>query len=208
MPLTVSEIFKKVGLEPSEAIKWNTKILSNENGVYVISLSDNPSVNKGVLNKFEINEEVFDSWKTLSPELNVNGQISKKIIESELNQYWRASENILYIGESSSKTNGISKRVNQFYIHQVGWKGPHTGGYWIKLLSQLEDLYVYYAACDNPRDTEFKMLLYFIEQTSGKSFYDIEQLGDYLPFANLKIDSLKKHYISNVVQRKSKRVNK
>src|SRR3954466_13858912 len=111
---------------------------------------DDAAKNKGIQSKCEINELVFNKWKALSPELNVNGATTKEIIEAELNQFWKPKENILYIGESSSESNGIGKRVNQFYQHEVGWKGPHTGGYWIKLLSQLDDLYVYHAVCKNP----------------------------------------------------------
>ncbi len=81
----------------------------------------------------------------------------------------------------------------------------HTGGYWIKLLSQLENLYVYHAQSKNPRDTEFKMLMYFIEESTGESFYELEELGIHLPFANLKVDFQKKHNISNAVQKKIKK---
>lgn len=201
MPITVNDIFNKVGLVTPVAIKWNNPIPTEDNGVYVISLSEDASKNNGILKSFEINEEVFNKWKLLSPDLNVNGTVSKNIIEVEINQFWKPNENILYIGESSSPTNGLSKRVNQFYQHEVGWKGPHTGGYWIKLISQLENLFVYYAKCKNPRDTEFKMLMYFIEQTTGKSFYELDELGKHLPFANLKVDFQKKHNINKAVSK-------
>lgn len=207
MPVTVKDIFNKVGLEVPIAINWRKPVPTNDNGVYVISLSGEASKNNGIHSTCEINEAVFDKWKSFSPELNVNGTVSKKVIEAELNQFWKPNENILYIGESSSESNGLGKRVNQFYQHEVGWKGPHTGGYWIKLLSQLEKLFVYHAKCRNPRDTEFKMLMYFIEQTTGKSFYDLEELGIHLPFANLKVDFQKKHRINGAVS-KTKRLSK
>jgi hypothetical protein len=205
MPVTVKDIFSKVGLEPSAAIKWKGTIPTSKNGVYVVSLSADAAKNKGIQSKCEVSEMVFNNWKELSPELNVNGIATKAAVETELNQFWKPTENILYVGESSSETNGLSKRVNQFYQHEVGWKGPHTGGYWIKLLSKLEDLYVYYAQCDYPRDTEFKMLMYFIEQTTGKSFYELKELGKHLPFANLKVDFQKQHLISNAVQKRKKK---
>ena len=205
MPVTVKEIFKVVGLEAPVGIKWKTPIPTNDNGVYVVSLSSDASINKDTCSTFEIGEEIFSNWKILSPNLNVNGMVSKKIIEEELNKYWKPKEAVLYIGESTSKTNGLGKRVKQFYDHNVGRKGPHTGGYWIKLLSQLENLYVYHAKCKNPRDTEFKMLMYFIEQSTGKSFYELDELGIHLPFANLKVDFQKRHNISNAVQKKNKK---
>lgn len=134
MPVTVKEIFNRVGLEAPAAIKWRSPIPTDDNGVYVVSLSSNAAKNNGTQNTCEINEEIFNNWKTLSPDLNVKGKVSKKIIEAELNQYWKPKENILYIGESTSETNGLRNRVKQFYDHRVGRKGAHTGGYWIKLL--------------------------------------------------------------------------
>lgn len=202
--LTVKKVFNNVGLEPSAPVKWGEPLNIEGNGVYIVSLSDNPSKNRNTLPRFKMSNAVFSSWKKLSPELNVDGNLSKSIIEQELNQYWKPKQNILYIGESTSLTNGLAKRVNQFYIHKVGWKGPHTGGYWVKLLSELENLYVYYAVSPNPRDTEFKMLMYFIEQTTGKSFYELEELGKHLPFANLKVDFQKKHGIVKAVSKKAK----
>lgn len=59
MPLTVSEIFKKVGLKPSEPIQWSKAIPTNENGVYVISLSNNLLLNNGVIERFEIKRGSF-----------------------------------------------------------------------------------------------------------------------------------------------------
>ncbi len=201
MPVTVKEIFNKVGLEPSVPLKWRNAISIKGNGVYIISSSSNSTMNTGITSSCKVNEEVFKKWKSFSPELNKKNLSTIKPIQTEINKFWKPKENILYIGESSSETNGLAKRVNQFYIHQVGWKGPHTGGYWLKLLSQLEELYVYYAVCDHPRDTEFKMLLHFIEQCTGKSFYDLQELGKHLPFANMKVDFQKKHSISKAVSK-------
>lgn len=203
--LTVNDLFKKVGLTPSAPVKWGDTIPIKGNGVYVVSLSDNPSKNKNNFPLFEISKDVFNNWRKLSPEVNVNGVLSKAVIEEELNRFWKAGQNILYIGESTSESNGLAKRLNQFYIHKVGWKGPHTGGYWIKLLSELENLYVYYAVCPNPRDTEFKMLMYFIEQTASRSFYELDELGKHLPFANLKVDFQKKHAIKKAVPKAAKK---
>lgn len=203
MPLTVYDIFRKVRLTPSVPIRWNQKIPVKKCGVYLISTSENPKKNLGTLSKPLICKKVFKHWTELTSNLNINGEKATYLkIQKEINNYWHSKENILYIGESSSMNNNLTGRVNQFYIHKVGWKGPHTGGYWIKLLKNINELYVYYSECEYPRDTEFKMLMYFIEKTKGKSFYDLEDLGKYLPFANLKVDFQKKHNIKGSISKK------
>lgn len=202
MSVTVNNIFEKVRLKPIGPIEWGTKILETTCGVYVVSLSENPNKNLRLLEKPIVCKKIFKQWVKFSENLNVNGKkATYSILQKEINNYWHSRENILYIGESSSMNNNLSGRVNQFYNHKVGWKGPHTGGYWIKLLKNINELYVYYSECDYPRDTEFKMLMYFIEKTTGKSFYDLEDLGKHLPFANLKVDFQKRHNIKGAVPR-------
>ena len=104
----------------------------------------------------------------------------------------------MYIGESQA---GLNQRIGQYYSHVVGWKGPHTGGYWIKLINELNQLYVYYSEADNSREAEFKLLMHFIESVAEQSFYDIDNLSKYLPFGNLKVDFTKYHLITNAVKR-------
>jgi hypothetical protein len=205
MPVTVHDLFEKVGLTPSKPLKWGTPLENNGNGVYVISLSDNSKKNNGIEKTFRIKAEVHKDWIVRSPDLNINNSQSLKDIEKEIGQFWKPNENIIYIGESSSITNGLGKRINQFYVHKVGGKGPHTGGYWTKLISKFDQLYIYYAECKNPRDTEFKMLMHFIEKTTNKNFYELDELGIHLPFANLKVDFQKKHRIKYAVPKKKKK---
>jgi hypothetical protein len=204
MPVTVNQVFQQIGLVPKGPLPWGEKVPNSANGVYVISTSQNPAKNLGLSPAFKIDKKVLQNWKGMSPKLNVQNLSTPLAFEAELNQFWKPKENILYIGESTSITNGLAKRVNQFYMHKPGWKGPHTGGYWIKLLANLKDLYVYYGECEHPRDTEFKMLMYFIEKSTGKSFYDIKHLGMHLPFANLKVDFQKKHQIEHAVNKTKK----
>ena len=71
----------------------------------------------------------------------------------------------------------------------------------IKLLAQLEELFVYFSPCENPKDIEFKMLLYFIEHVSDQSLYELNEVGRYLPFANLTADFDKIHTIQHPVHK-------
>lgn len=83
----------------------------------------------------------------------------------------------------------------------------HSGGYWLLLLQDLEDCFVYYyetAKEENPRDIEFKLLLKFIELKTQKPYHLIENLGSYLPFANLTADFDKKHGVTGAIKRKRK----
>jgi len=198
MPISVDQIFKEFKLTYSRPYKWNEKVDADFNGVYVISLSPNPK-EASTIDEIDISKEAFNRWLKEAPDLEIDNIKVSNIeqVRSYLNKFWHKSENIIYIGESTSKTNPIQKRINQFYIHKVGQKGPHTGGYWIKLLSCLDDLYVYFAETSNPRETEFKMILRFAELISGKNIFQIKDLAASFPFANSKVDLFKKNTIKN-----------
>ena len=144
-------------------------------------------------------EKAFNDWINEAPNLEIENKkvINVNQVRQYLSKFWDDKENILCIGESTSKTNPIQKRVNQFYTHKIGKKGPHTGGYWIKLLSCIEDVYIYFAESSNPRESEFKMIMKYVEIKSGKSMFELENIVDYFPFANSKVDLLKANTIKN-----------
>lgn len=186
-------------------MEW--KLDANFNGVYVISTSCNPKAHTQI--EINICNESFQNWLIEVPDLEIEGQRATDInqVKNYLSKFWNANENILYIRESTSKTNPIQKRINQFYVHKVDQKGPHTGGYWIKLLACIKDLHIYFAESPSPRETEFKMILKFVELNSGKSFFDLENFTNYFPFANSKVDIFKKSLIRNHINKNTRKKN-
>lgn len=215
MAVSIDKIFKEFRLDYKGAFIWNEKLDANFNGVYILALTDNPKTKSAHSYRFDICEDTFNYWITQATDLEIEGNkvTSKKEVRDYLEQFWNPNENILYIGESSSKTNPIQDRVKQFYTHKIGQKGPHTGGYWLKLLSCLKNVSVYYAKAASPKEIEFKMLIKFVELSTGKSFFELDDFTKYLPFANVKIEVSKRHELKkhtnnnkrkNRVERKSK----
>jgi len=137
MAISIDELFKEFNLEYKGPIKWNEKFDAKFNGVYIIALTDNPKSQKPNTFEFKVCEKTFKYWISEAKELEIDGIKVNRIeqVTEHLKQFWNSNENILYVGESSSTTNPIEKRVKQFYTHKVGQKGPHTGGYWMKLLN-------------------------------------------------------------------------
>lgn len=195
MAISIKDLFSEFNLELRSPVKWNTKFKAKYNGVYVIALTNNGLSNESHNSELIIDEIVFNEWIKEAPDLEIEGKkvTTKLQVETYLKSYWKKEENILYIGESTSVTNPLEKRVNQFYTHKVGKKGPHSGGYWLKLISCLTDTYIYYVECARPRETEFKLIMKFVELQAKRSFFEIDDFSSYFPFANLKIDILKGH---------------
>jgi hypothetical protein len=207
MAVSIDQLFSTFHLNYTKPVKWKDDFQANYNGVYVIARTHDPYTKSSDNRDIKISNEAFTSWRNEAQNIQIDNSEHFEIDEltEYLSQFWNPQENILYIGQSSSKTNPIRKRVKQFYTHKLGKKGPHTGGYWLKLLDCLPNTFVFYAEAKNPRDTEFKMLMKFIELSSGKSFYDLENIGRHLPFANLTADFVKKHAIKNPTNRNKKK---
>ena len=60
---------------------------------------------------------------------------------------------IVYIGRTK---RALSKRIREFYRHKYGDTRPHRGGQ--ELLIMPGTPFVYWCACDDPRDAETRML--------------------------------------------------
>lgn len=203
MAISINQLFSSLNLKVQGRCNWGSKFPANFRGVYVIALTDNPDSIDNNNFDFEVSTSAFDEWRNNAPDIEVNDKKikSKDEIESYLKSFWKPKENILYIGQSSSDKKSVYERVKQYYNHKLGNKGPHTGGYWLKLLTCLNNTSIYYVETGTPRDMEFKLLMKFIELSSGKSFYELESIGDYLPFANLTADFDKSHSIKNATKK-------
>lgn len=199
MVIKAAEIFKAVGINNYTKIKWSEikkHPIPNASGVYIIEI---PS---------DLKAPTFNikNWMELSGRIEIEGNKATEtdIIQS-LNAHWHTSENIIYIGQSSISKEGLKKRLNDFCKHKPGNKGPHTGGFWLKLLDDIDNLNVYYAIHENAGEIEFKMLMYFVMKRSGeKDLLKIDNIGKYLPFANLTAEIDKRHNIKGSVKEKRK----
>ncbi len=210
MAVSIHELFSRFNLQYSKPKKWNEKFSAEFNGVYLIAKTNDPFTKEVKFPELKISSCAFNNWLKEANDLKIDDKKIKNIndVYEHIKNFWNPNENILYIGQSSSKNNFIDKRVKQFYVHKIGQQGPHTGGYWLKLLECLKDSFVFYAPSDNPRDNEFKMLMKYVECSTGRSFYELENIGRYLPFANLTASFYKEHKIKNPTNKNKKIVSK
>lgn len=199
MSITAKQLFKTVGITQFETIMWgDIKIaaIPNKFGVYVIELNE---VQKSPF----FDAAAIKSWLSNSGHVIIDNKAATyKSVNAELNAHWHAEETILYVGQTSTSAKGLKKRLVDFYNHKPGNKGPHAGGYWLKLLSNLDTVKVHYAVCDSAYEIEFKMLLKFVMLSANKSdILKIKDLGKYLPFANRTADFDKKHNIKGAIKK-------
>ena len=196
MPTTVDQILAGEGLTLKGVVKWENKVNSNSSGVYIVSLSSDPFQNLGVLPCAPLSLEQIKEWLEKVKTFKLDGETnpSAEAVASRLSQFWLADENILYIGKTDRK---LGKRVKEFYLTPLGASGPHRGGHWLKVLSNIDQLFVYYAECSNAKECETRMLKLFVKNVSLATLQMLHNPQHPYPFANLEITERKAHGISN-----------
>ena len=99
-----------------------------------------------------------------------------------ISRFWISDEVILYIGKATE----LSTRLSDYYRTSVGKRSPHSGGFFLKLLSNLDQLWVHYAECNDPESVEDKMIRRFCENVSQGSRGALHDPAHPFPFANLE----------------------
>lgn len=80
---------------------------------------------------------------------------------------WCAGQPVIYIGRTRRP---LRCRLREFYRHTHGCNAPHRGGQAVLLLKR--DLWVFWAATDQPNRAEREMIAFFVRHAGA------------LPFAN------------------------
>lgn len=186
MPSTVSQLLKSVNLDLKGKVKWGEKVNSNSQGVYIVSLSNNPNENIELLNQAPISIDTICYWlnKVKTFELDKQRCPSSKDVAERISKFWFPDENILYIGMTTSR---LKTRISAYYRTELGERKPHAGGHWLKVLSNIQDLYVYYSESNtSPKLLEDKMLEFFVNNVSQSSKNNLFDKVRTFPFANLE----------------------
>jgi hypothetical protein len=99
-----------------------------------------------------------------------------------ISRFWIPDEAILYMGKATK----LSTRLPAYYRTSIGKRSPHSGGFFLKLLSNLDQLWVHYAECNDPETAEDRMLRRFCENVSQVSRIALHDYSHPFPFANLE----------------------
>lgn len=208
MPISVAQLIIGAGL-PIEKLKktqWLKPIPESGNGIYIISLSDNPRLNKNCLDNAPLDFDSLNFWINKVPTIQIDKtKATTKMLANRLQTFWQKDENILYIGKVE-RIGGIQKRVKEYYTTELGQSSPHAGGHWLKTLSNLNSLYVYYLQVDEALSYEKILLKNYMEQISKRTISQLFDKDLPIPFANIEFDKAnrKKHFITKCVVKRPK----
>ena len=183
MPTTVADTFSAAGLVRQAVVRWGTRPSTAKSGVYIVSLGDSADAIETTLPEAPLATDAFETWLHVRPELTLD--LARPTVEQLIRRirgFWLADETILYFGLATS----LSSRLGDYYKTPIGARGPHAGGYFLKLLSNLDKLWVHYAPTADPAGTEDRMLGRFCASVSDESKRVLIDPAHPFPFANLE----------------------
>lgn len=169
--MTVEELFRQIGITKFDCVRWMKCPTLTSQGIYIVSTSSNPKQNLAIPTP-SFDENTIKQWIDKLPDFTLGEE--RPAIESlktELNKFWLSDENILYIGQTEKN---LRKRICDYYKTEIGDKRPHSGGQWIKVLSNLNSLFVHYAPIEDPKNNEDKLLKYFYGQKKKYPFANLD----------------------------------
>lgn len=189
MPTCVDALFREMGLDLRGPVEWEEILPCNKPGVYVVSLPvEYPTA--------PLDRGRIVDWMDLAKCLELDGtHPSIDQVVTRLERFWLPDEAVVYIGQTTKQS--LRTRVTQFYRHGLGKKRQHCGGSWIKALSTLDLVAIYWATCESPSEKERQMLQYFADNVSPDAMAALHDPQMPLPFANLRHRSVKKHGFRN-----------
>ncbi len=183
MPTSVAEVFAAVGLASHGPLTWGKRPRTRESGVYVVSLTSSLDAFDAALPRPPFNDDAFRAWLSRCPRLTLDGtRPAADQLKRRIEGFWLPDEIIVYIGRATN----LSSRLGDYYRTPIGASRPHSGGYFLKLLSPLEGLWVHYAPCTDPESAEGEMIRWFCDGVSETTKDMLIDQRHPFPFANLE----------------------
>lgn len=183
MVSTVNALLESAGLTWAGAVRWGETAPLDRPGVYTVALSSSPDESDARATP-PISLGAVEALLDARPELLLDRRRpTAEELRDRLGTMWLPDETVLYVGLASTS---VANRIDQYYKTRLGARQPHTGGWPIKTIIGLDQLWVHFAACTTGDTAEQAMIDAFMTNVSARFRAAVCDPSLPLPFANLK----------------------
>jgi transcription elongation factor GreA len=186
--LGAAELLRSVGLMADGPVHWGNPVRVGGPGVYVVELA-------APVKTAPIDHQLVGHWIERVPGLTLDSaRPTARELAVRLGEFWLPDETVVYIGMTNLSIGG---RVGAFVKTPLGDRRPHAGGHWLKTLTVLPELLVWWAPTSAPEEYEDALLSAFAKAVSAAAKKALRDDSVVLPFANLQTatDERKQHGI-------------
>jgi hypothetical protein len=181
MPSTVEALLRSVGLEWAGAVRWGDRPQLRTPGVYLVACTPDPTDLPAPTPAAPLSSRALDELLDRCLVTVDLQPASQTMLADRLAACWLPDEPILYIGMAS---RSVARRVGDYYRTRLGASRPHAGGWFVKTLATLDELWVHAASANDPRRSEQDLIGAFcagVAPATRNTLHDPERP---LPFAN------------------------
>jgi hypothetical protein len=189
LPTSIKELFAAATLQPAGVVRWSERVPERGKGVYVVALTGSNDERAKMLRPAPISREAIGQLLQARPELRLDGKRpTPEELAARLGSFWANDEIVLYVGRAGLKDRdrSLGTRVREYYKTPLGARRPHSGGWFVKVLLDLANLYVHYAAADDPENAEGAMIRAYGQGLSEATRRVLRDPDHPFPFANLE----------------------
>ncbi len=186
--LGAAELLRSVGLMADGPVHWGNPVRVGGPGVYVVELA-------APVKTAPIDHQLVGHWIERVPGLTLDAtRPTARELAVRLGEFWLPDETVVYIGMTNLSIGG---RVGAFVKTPLGDRRPHAGGHWLKTLTVLPELLVWWAPTSAPEEYEDALLSAFAKAVTPAAKKALRDASVVLPFANLQTatDERKQHGI-------------
>lgn len=176
-PLGAAALLRSVGLLADGPAAWGAPVRSAQAGVYLIELPAPQAT-------APIDFNAIGRWIQRVPGLTLDGaRPTGRELAARLHRFWLPDQAVLYVGSS---TASIGARVAAFQRTSLGDRKPYAGPYWLKTLTGLDRLRLWWAETDAVEEYEDALLEAFARTVAPEVAAGLHDPEVVLPFANLQ----------------------
>ncbi len=186
--LGAAELLRSVGLLADGPVHWGNPVRVGGPGVYIVELA-------APVKPAPIDHQLVGHWIERVPSLTLDSaRPTARELAVRLGEFWLPDETVVYIGMTNLSIGG---RVGALVKTPLGDRRPHAGGHWLKTLTVLNELRVWWAPTSAPEEYEDALLSAFAKAVSPAAKAAMRDSSVVLPFANLQsaTDERKQHGI-------------
>lgn len=163
--------------------RWGSPIPCGSPGVYLVTATADPHAHIYIPH-CPIATAAVAELLAARPELTLDGRRpTPEELAGRIASFWLPDEPVVYVGLAGTS---LRSRVGAYYSTRLGARGPHAGGWFVKVVAGIVPLHVHWAVADDPAGAESLMLAAFCQGVSPVAGASLHDPAHPLPFANLE----------------------
>lgn len=174
---TAPALLRSLGLLADGPVRWGQPAMSRRPGILLVEMAAPADVAPVAI-------EAIREWVQKAPGMTIDGRPADAgALADVLRAWWLPGQQVLYVGRSAKALGGRIAALNQT---PLGDRKPHSGGHWLRTLTCLADLRIWWAETDAAEEAEDAAIAALAATVTATERAALPSGEPLLPWANLE----------------------